>query len=182
MDGTPFANQLRLFKEGGNTHDTVIKNLKTLLDAKISPYRIGVHIVTHPYNVAHLSKSIDHLYNHGIRSIGVGTIESTIRIGKEYVDRWLKEMDIVSQKVCNGDYPGLYIGELEGLKPKSDIRHYIYNEDGSKIVGESYGRSPGDITKQKTQFKPNPASSPLGNLIYYMREKVYLTHQKRKNS
>lgn len=178
MDGTKFANQLRVFKNGHNTHDTVVKNLKTLLE-EIGPNRVSVHMVTHPYNIALLSKGIDHLYNIGIRSIGVGTIESTITIGKEYVDRFIREMDIVSERICNGEYPGLHVGELESLKPKTDRRHYIYDETG-KTVGESYGRADNDITKQETKYKPTEVSSPLGNLIYYMREKVYLNHQNRK--
>ena len=179
MDGTKFMNQLRVLKDGTNTHDIVIKNLKTIMK-ELGPHRVNVHIVTHPYNIALLSKGIDHLYNEGIRSIGVGTIESTIIIGKEYVDRFISEMDIVSKNICNGMYTGLKVNELENLKPKDDIRHYIKDDTGNKTIFESYGRSPGDITDKNEYKNIQEVSSPLGNLIYYMREKVYNNHQERR--
>ena len=178
MDGTKFANQLRVFRENEeNTYDTVIKNLKKLLEA-IPENQVSVHIVTHPYNIALLSRSIDHLYNIGIRNIGVGTIESTLQIGREYAERFVKELDVVSQRIIKGKYPGLYIDVLEWLKPRSDVRYYIKDEQG-RWLGESYGRTKDDITSTDI-YNSYPTSSVIGTLIEDLREEVFNIHQKRK--
>jgi sulfatase maturation enzyme AslB (radical SAM superfamily) len=76
LDGTKFMNQLRIFKDSKiNTYDIVIENCKKALK-ELGSNRIGIHMVTHPYNIAFLSKGIENLYNIGIRNIGVGTVES----------------------------------------------------------------------------------------------------------
>jgi sulfatase maturation enzyme AslB (radical SAM superfamily) len=84
LDGNKFMNQLRVYKNTKiNTHDDVIKNCTILLN-EIGSDRVGVHMVTHPYNIAQLSTGINHLYNKGIQNIGVGTIESTMTIDENY--------------------------------------------------------------------------------------------------
>jgi sulfatase maturation enzyme AslB (radical SAM superfamily) len=177
LDGNKFMNSLRVFKDGKNTYDVVMENFNYIKE-NLGSHRAGIHMITHPYNIGYLSEGIDHLYNKGVRSIGIGTVESTIEIGKEYCDRYIKELDKVSRNINNDKYLGLHIDVLEFLKPKSDSRHYIKDENG-KIVGESYGRSGEDITKKKTKYNSYEVTSPLGKMIYDIREIVYQNHQKR---
>lgn len=181
MDGTLFMNSLRVFKDSGiNSHDTVIENHKRL-EKEIGIDRISIHMVTTPFNIGYLSKGIDHLYNEGVRHIGIGTIESTIVIGKEYCDRYIKELDIVSKKICNGEYPGLSVSELEGMKPRDDVRHYVKDPKSGKTIAESYGRSGEDMISGKkiNEYNAYSSSSNLGELITDIREIVYTNHQRR---
>jgi len=178
MDGTKWANQLRYTKERVNTHDMVIDNFKKLLNTdNIELSQLGIHMVTHPYNIYLLADSIQHVYNLGFRHIGIGTVESTIEIGKEYCDLYISELDKVSQSIITGNYPGIYIDVLNGLKPRSDIRHYIKDKDGT-IIGETYGRQKGDITDHN-HYHVDEVHSDIGSLIEDIREIVYNTHQKR---
>lgn len=182
MDGNEFMNQLRVFKDTGiNSHDVVMANHKRLAE-EIGVNRISIHMVTHPYNIGYLSKGIDHLYINGVRNIGIGTIESTIIIGKEYTDRFIKELDIVSEKICSGEYPDLNIDVLNHLKPRSDVRHYIRDSVG-KVIAETYGRSKSDITQQneETNYNAVAVGSQIGTLIQDIREIVYMNHQNRKS-
>lgn len=178
MDGHIYANQLRVFKESRkNTYDKVLKNLKTLREE----YNVigSIHIVSHLYNVAMLSDSIDHLYKEGIRNIVVGTIEKTMIIDNEYCERFISELDIVSKKIIDGDYPGLSVAELEGLKPKEDIRSYVRDENG-KVIAESYGRSGNDIThKDIYNVQRCTDMTGISEMIYNIRKEVYDNHQQR---
>ena len=176
MDGTKFMNSLRITKGGVNSHDLVMQNLDTLAAHGLAG-RTSVHMVTHPYNVAYLARGVDHLYSQGIRCIGVGTVESTIRIGKEYCDRFVSELDAVSERIHQGHYPGLFVDVLHSLKPLSDTRHYIRDGSG-KIIAETYGRTRGDIT-QTSVYNSAATSSPIGDLITDLRETVYHRHQAR---
>lgn len=184
LDGNYFMNQLRVFKDGINTYDTVISNFKYLKSKLKNPEkRLGVHMVTHPYNIGHLHEGVDHLYNIGFRNIGIGTIESTIEIGKEYCDRFIKEMDFISEKIRNNKYKDIHIDILQNRKSREDVRYYIKDKNG-KVLGESYGRSGDDIVKNnnETQYNAIPTSSPLGNMISDIREIAYNNHQIRMNN
>ncbi|WP_446897407.1 radical SAM protein [Clostridium sp. LBM24168] len=175
MDGTKWMNQLRVFKKSGiNSHDIVLKNYK-ILEKEIGNNRIGVHMVTHPYNIAYLSQGIKHLYENGVRNIGVGTVESTIIIDDEYCNRFVEELNNISMNICNGIYNDLNIDVLSYLKPKSDTRYYIKDETG-KTIAESYGRTKNDITKTDV-YNSIPTQSRVGNMIEDIREKVYYNHQ-----
>ncbi len=147
MDGTKWANQLRITKEGYNTYDDVINNFQTLKNSGISDHQLGIHLITHPFNIAFLSNSIDHLYTKGFRNFGIGTVETTISIGQEYCERFIFELNQVSRYICQGKYPDISIDLFNGIKPREDIRQYIYNDNGI-IIGESYGRNKDDFTHQ----------------------------------
>ncbi len=178
MDGHSWANQLRVFKDSRkNTHDKVIENLNYLRKFGVEG---SIHMVTHPYNVAFISGSIDHLYKQGIRSIDIGTVENTMIIDQEYCDRFIKELDIVSQKIVDGDYPGLSIGLFEWVKPYSDVRSYIRDPKTGKVIAESYGRSGKDIT-YTDDYKVIRCENEtdIGKMIYRIRKTVYDNHQKR---
>jgi len=176
MDGTIFANQLRLMKKGGkNSHDIVMENIQRVRDAGIEPH---VHIVTHPYNVGSIWESIEHLYKHGVRHIGVGTVEKTIVIDDAYCKRFLEEMNKVSISVLSGEFRGLEIGLFKGVKPKSDVRCYIRDKDG-KLLGESYGRVESDVTENE-EYDVMRCDDPdrISHFIYHIREQAYEGHQR----
>ncbi|SHN73083.1 radical SAM protein [Desulfitobacterium chlororespirans] len=178
LDGHRHANQLRTIKNTHeNSYDLVVENLKKLQENGIEP---SVHMVTHPYNVAYISDSIQHLYNLGFRHIGLGTVEKTIQIDQEYCKRFIEELDLVSQKVINGTYLGLNIGQFNWLKPCDDVRTYIKDPVTGKIIGESYGRSGDDITyKQDYNVTRCEQRDDTWEMIHYIRKTVYDNHQKR---
>ena len=173
MDGTPLMNSLRIMKTGFNSHDIVIENAKILLQ-HFGDKRITNHLVTHPYNIGYLIDGVEHLYNIGIRGIGTGTIESTIIIDDDYCNTFIKQHKILSDKMKRGEFPGLRYGLFEGLKPKSDARHYIKDKDGRTLL-ETYGRAEDDI-KDSEEYKTLPSGSVLGDRIYKIREAVYNYH------
>ena len=174
MDGVKWANQFRVFKNSGiNSYETVVNNLKKFLK-EIGPQRCSVHIVAHHYNVANLYDSIMYLYNLGIKNIGIGTIESTRQIDRAYCDRFISELNKVSKEIVNNNLD-LYVDVLESLKPKSDTRIYIKDNNG-RVLGESYGRSHNDITEQDT-YNSIKTTSPVEETIYTIRLLVYSNHQ-----
>lgn len=177
MDGHAYANQLRVFKDSRkNTHDKVLENIKLL---KKYGVEASIHITAHLYNVAFLADSIDHLYKQGVRSIAVGTVESTMQIDEEYCDRFISELDIVSKKIVSGVYPDLRISQFEWVKPYDDVRSYIRDETG-KVIAESYGRSGEDIT-HKDIYKVHRVThkDEIAKMIYNIRKTVYDNHQRR---
>lgn len=177
IDGHQWANNLRVFRDGTNTHDKVIENLKKLLDAGVSVDQIGCHMTTHLYNVAYIFDSVSHLYDMGFRHIGVGTIESTMRIDDRYCNSFKSQMMKVSRYLHAGWFPNLQVWELERLKPASDQRHYIYDDDG-KMIGESYGRMENDIISQNIDgVKSMAVGSDLEDTIVDIRKFVYDYHQ-----
>lgn len=178
LDGHSYANQLRVFKESRkNTYDKVLENIRMLQAYGVEA---SIHMVTHPYNVAMIADSIDILYEEGIRSIGLGTVESTMLIDEAYCSRFVSECDLVSKKICDGTYPGLSIAEFESVKPASDVRSYIRDESG-KVVGESYGRSGEDITHGKEYDVTRCAQgNEISEMIQRIRQTVYENHQKNK--
>jgi sulfatase maturation enzyme AslB (radical SAM superfamily) len=178
MDGHKWSNQLRVFKDSRkNTYDKVMENINFLKKYGVES---SIHITSHPYNIGFLSESIDHLYKQGIKNIDVGTVESTIKIDKEYCDRFIKELDLVSQKIVDGTYPDLHIGLFEWLKPYEDVRSYIKDPKTGKVVAESYGRSGNDITHTndyevvRCEYKDD-----ISEMIYHIRKTVYDNHQRR---
>ena len=62
IDGTRWANQLRVLKNGKNSFDIVQHNIKTFIKHNGSN-QIGAHIVTHPYNIGNLFNSVKYLYD-----------------------------------------------------------------------------------------------------------------------
>ncbi|MDO4720487.1 MAG: radical SAM protein [Peptostreptococcaceae bacterium] len=178
LDGHIYANQLRVFKESRkNTYDKVIENIRMLRTYGIEA---SIHMVTHPYNVAMIADSIDILYEEGIRSIGLGTVESTMTIDEAYCERFIQECDEVSKKICSGIYKDLHISEFEWVKPISDVRSYIRDESG-KVIGESYGRSGKDITHAKDYAVTRCIEQDqVSAMIHHIRKTIYDNHQKRK--
>lgn len=178
LDGHIYANQLRVFKESRkNTYETVLKNIHFLREYGVEA---SVHMVTHPYNVAFIADSIDVLYTEGIRRIGLGTVESTMEIDEDYCERFIQECDLVSKKICSGDYEGLHIYEFEGVKPASDVRSYIRDASG-KVVGESYGRAGADITRaEQYQVTRCTEQTKVSAMIQRIRQTVYEKHQKNQ--
>lgn len=178
LDGHIYANQLRVFKDSRkNTYDKVMENIRMLRTYGVEA---SIHMVTHPYNVAMISDSIDILYEEGIRSIGLGTVESTMQIDEDYCTRFVSECDLVSKKICDGTYPDLHISEFEWVKPISDVRSYIRDESG-KVVGESYGRSGKDITYSEDYAVTRCVEQDqVSAMIHRIRRTVYENHQKRK--
>lgn len=176
MDGHKWANQLRVFKEDRkNTYEKVMESINTLKKYGVES---SIHMVTHPYNVAFISESIDHLYKQGIKFIDVGTVESSITIDKDYCDRFVYELDIVSQKIADGLYSDLHIGLFKWLKPYSDIRSYIKDPITGKTIAESYGRSGKDITNTNDyEVVRRTNKDEISELIYYIRKKVYNNHK-----
>lgn len=178
IDGTKFMNSLRIYKNGINTYDDVIKNL-AVLQKEVEPCRISAHLVIHPYNVGYLYQGIKDLYDHNITSLGIGTVESTITIGKEYVDEWIRQLDFVSKSIISGRFKDASIDVLDHIKPATDIRTYIRDKKG-KIVLETYGRSKYDLTHEKLDnYVVQKTSDSLEGLIQLMREKAYWNHQRR---
>lgn len=178
LDGHIYANQLRVFKDSRkNTYDKVMENIRMLRTYGVEA---SIHMVTHPYNVAMISDSIDILYEEGIRSIGLGTVESTMQIDEDYCTRFVSECDLVSKKICSGTYPDLHISEFEWVKPISDVRTYIRDESG-KVIGESYGRSGKDITHSKEYDVTRCTQrNEISEMIQQIRQTVYENHQKNK--
>lgn len=175
MDGTKEMNQFRTFKDTEkNSHDTVLENHKKLADM-IGTDRVGIHMVTHPYNIGYLADGIDHLYRNGVRGIGVGTVEKTMTLTDEYIDTFKSEFKIISEHIAKGLYSDLSIDLLSYIKPRSDVRNYVRDEYG-KVIAESYGRTENDITKSNV-YNSYQGHSPIGSAIQDIREYVYYQHQ-----
>ena len=67
----------------------MLSNIENINFLKKYGIESTVHMVTHPYNVAMIADSIDYLYKLGIRIIDIGTVESVMKINKEYCDRFI---------------------------------------------------------------------------------------------
>jgi len=179
LDGNKWANQLRIMrKNNNNSYDTVIANIKKAQERGI---RNQIHMVTHPFNVAFIDESVIDLYQKGIYSIGVGTVESTMAIDEDYCETFLNQLDKVSKRMVRGELEGLSISLFNSIKPKEDVRNYIKDESG-KVLGESYGRSGDDVTSHSEFYdvKKCDTENKIGEMIYDIRRKAYLNHQKNK--
>ncbi len=172
MDGNKFANQLRVIKNpygDYNSYDTVVKNIKKLQENDIN--NINIHIVTHPYNIAFMSDSIKHLYELGIKSVGIGTIESTMDLTEDYIFRFMEEIKKVSSFVKeNSD---LQIGLFNGVKPLEDVRTYFKDSTGKTIV-ENYGRSKN--TMETDEVSRMDKQDKTSMIIYKLRKFAYDYH------
>lgn len=177
IDGNKFMNQMRIYKNSRKgSYDDVIKNFKTLRLAKIPDSQLGCHLSTTPYSIGYLKQGVLSLANHGFKSFGIGTIESTITIGKEYCDKFISEMKELSNMIKSGEL-NVSISELNHLKPRSDTRIYVRDESG-KVIAESYGRSGDDFTsKTGNGYISEHSHGSLNGLIEDIREIVYTYHQ-----
>lgn len=177
LDGTKFMNQWRVskgMKKG--TYDDVVANSKVMLE-KYGSERVCVHMNIHPYNVGFLCCGIQHLYDIGFRSIGVGICESTYIIDDIFVEKYIKEMKKVSDWIVESNLQDvLYVSELNNVKPLSDVRHYIYDETG-KPVFESYGRANEDAITKGMAGRDETPGAPWSELVHRCRRQSYLIHQ-----
>jgi sulfatase maturation enzyme AslB (radical SAM superfamily) len=180
LDGHPFANQFRVFKNARmNTYDTVVANIKTLLEHNVHP---SVHMVTHPWNVGFITDSVKHLYGLGIRNFGIGTVESVIPLKESYQNRFREEMVKLSKAICNNEFTDgeVSIDLFNWIKPKEDVRSYIRDESG-KVVAESYGRSGDDISHQDDLYNITRCDNDTetSDIIYNLRSFAYHQHHQR---
>jgi sulfatase maturation enzyme AslB (radical SAM superfamily) len=177
MDGTKWSNQLRVFADypNENTYGRVLSNFRRLQSVLGSVEQLSIHMVMHLYNVYLLAASVEHLYAEGVRSIGVGTIETTMTIDEQYEQRFVKEMATVSAFVRS--HPDLHVDILDYMKPATDRRTYVYDEQG-KWIGETYGRAQDDLTHHASDVKSVVVGSPIGNRIQWLRSRVYEAHQR----
>lgn len=176
MDGTKWANQFRIFKNGTGAYEAALMNIQWAV-RHLRPWQVNVHMVTHPYNVGIIYNSVKSLYNHGVRAIGIGTVESTMLIDARYCERFVFEMSKVSQSIINGDFQGLVVDLFQAMKPKTDVRTYIKDPKTGKVVGESYGRVANSIECSE-QYERQKTTSPLADIIYGLRACVYENHQR----
>lgn len=179
LDGDQFMNQLRVYKNHNESYTTVVTNIKKCL-VSLGCERVSVHMVAHPFNVGYLSHGIKHIYDIGVKSIAAGIVESTIDIGDEFAKTYIFEMNKISLDIISGKLPGLSVSELCGLKPESDIRTYVYDDDG-KIIFESYGRSKDDAISREEVNIVKPYG-PVAEIVNYIRRSVYTIHQNRVNA
>lgn len=184
IDGNEYANQLRVFKKVDyrdaqvNAYKKSIEVLMKVLN-RIGNNRTSIHIVTHPYNIHLMAKSIRHFYELGIRLIGIGTIESTIPIGREYAQEFIRQINFVSKMIVNGELEGLDIDLFNYIKPRTDVKNYVYDEN-NKLIFESYSRADDDIIKNEKNLNIKSANgtSSLMELICDIREEAYYIHQR----
>ena len=174
MDGTRFANSLRVFKNGTNSFDVVVKNIKILLGRGFTN-RLLVHIVLHPYNVAYFSESVNFLYSLGVRHIDPGIVENTMLCTQEFQDTFISQHQTVSKRIYMGKYPGLKVTTLN-YPPLDDKRVYISNEQDI-VIGESYGRAKKDFTQgNKYQINQNLEGLRIPTCL---KTTVYENHKRR---
>ena len=174
IDGNKFMNSLRVMKDGHNSYDVVVKNIQEMLKL-FGEDRIGVHLVTHPYNINCLRDGVHDLYGHGVRLFGIGTVEKTIVIDDAYCAAFIEQHRLLSGDVKVGRLDAM-ISSFSGVKPKTDSRHYIKDASG-KTVLETYGRAQGDI-KDDPGYRTPAAGSPLGDKIFSLRDRVYTEHHR----
>lgn len=174
VDGPGMANMFRLTKENKSSWPICVKNIRRLMKEGFLP---TVHIVSHPYNVAYLANSIKVLYDLGIRIIGLGIVEKTIKIDQRYCNELERQMQEVSDLIKNGSLDGLYIDTLESPKLKDDRRTYIRDSSG-KVIGESYGRASNDITRVQSQYTIDRCEEKdeISEMIENIRDRIYEYH------
>lgn len=179
LDGNSYMNQLRISAaDDVGTYKVVMRNIKWAME-RLGDKRVGVHMTMHPYNVGYLFDGVKHLYDNGVRHIGIGIIETTIEIGAEFAERYIHEMNRVSKTIAFTDtLKGLHISELEGLKPESDQRIYVYDETGGKIIFESYGRAEDDSITN-AEVNSQKVNNDVSTLIHFIRKTVYNIHESR---
>lgn len=176
LDGTRLMNFMRIMNNNKNSFDTVMANAQILRkELGENNHQMGVHIVSHLYNVGYLAEGIEVLYKRGFKFIDVGIVESTMEIDYKFCKSFVEQLKITSDQLKAGKLPGLMVGILEWLKPVEDERHYIRDETG-KVVLETYGRVEDDI-KDSEEYKTPPSWSPVSDKINRLREEVYNYHK-----
>ena len=174
LDGTKWTNQLRVFKNGINSFEIAKANIEKAIKI-LGADRVSVHMVTHLYNVGSIYNSVKCIYQMGVRSIGVGTVESTIKIDIQYCNRFVKELLEVSKSIKNNTFAGLHIDLFNNAKPKEDVRHYIKDPVTGKTIGESYGRAKNSVIASDV-YDSRVVHSDLEGAIISLRECVYKNH------
>ena len=185
LDGTKEANSRRVLKASNiNSYDVITYNIKCLLKLYEIPYQqLSVHMVTHPFNVKLMYESVKDIYNMGIRSISMGTIESTMALSESYRDRYILEMKKIANSILSGTFKDLYIDIFESFdteKPKGRI--YIRDKNG-KMICESYAQAINDITNTDV-YDSTLVGSNVSEFIFNMRREacLYYREEKRKCS
>lgn len=142
IDGFGIAGIFRTYKDGRQTFANAMDNIRVAQEFGIEN---SVHIVNHPYNVGWLYDSVEDFYERDVRVVAAGIIESVLNIDDEFCNEYVKQMCKISDAIKDGRFDGLYVVELESLKPEDDVRTYV-RDDSGRVVFESYGRADGDIT------------------------------------
>ena len=155
---------MRVFKDGKNSFEVVMNNIKKLVDEGIT---FLVHPVLHPYNIAYFVDSVDYLYNNGVRQIDPGVVEKTLELTDEFCKEFIKQHDIVSSKILEGEYPGLKVITLESYDNSDKKKKYIRGINS--VVGES---------NSDTAFNGFEVFQGEGNSkIRQLKLEVYNNHQ-----
>lgn len=177
IDGGRVANMLRIYKTTlKSTLNEVVSNSKKYMEA-IGVERVYSHMVTHPWNVYLVSKSVDYIYKQGFRDISVGIIESTGDITKEYADRLIQEMHKVSNLMKAGEMPDLRIDMFTSFRKEAQGKVYIKDPETGKVLAETYGRAEQDLThKEDDKYNAVRTDSPRRNVILEIREQIYNNH------
>jgi len=180
IDGHQFGNFMRVDKQGKNSYDRVIQNFHTLYNELNGDryQQLSCHLVSHPYNIGYLYEGIVNLYHQGFRRFGIGTIESTIIIDEMYCNEFILQLKTLSDTIHNSDLlEGISIDLFNYVKPRSDRRFYIKDKTGKTIL-ETYGRVDNDI-KDTPQYKADPSTSNISDMICDIREAVYNYHNRK---
>lgn len=182
LDGIAEANKHRVMNspERKESYDLVSYNIKCLIKLyKIPIYQLSVHIVTHPLNAKYIYQSIKDIYDMGIRSMSVGTVELCILLSDNYKNTFISEMKKVADNILHGNLKGLRIDLFEDFnteKPKGRI--YIRDKNG-KMICESYAEANDDITKTDI-YDSVPVSSEIEMFIFNLRKEVCLYYREEK--
>lgn len=184
LDGIPEANKYRLMNNNKESYDIVAYNIKCLQKIyNIPSKQLSVHMVTHPLNSKYIYDSIKDIYDMGIRSISVGTVEGSIGLSENYKEQFISEMKKVADNILHGELSGLYIDLFESFNPdKPKGRIYIRDKNG-KMICESYAEAEDDITKTDI-YDSTEVGSNISKFIFELRKTVclYYREEKRKCS
>lgn len=180
LDGTPEANSFRIMHNGKSSYNIIAYNIKCLQKLYKIPIRqISVHMVTHPFNSKYIYDSVKDIYDMGIRTISVGTVEMAMHLSESYKEQFISEMKKVADDILNGTLEGLYIDLFEDFntdKPKGRI--YIRDKNG-KMICESYAEAEDDITKTDI-YNSTVVGSELSEFIFELRRTVCLYYREEK--
>jgi sulfatase maturation enzyme AslB (radical SAM superfamily) len=175
VDGFGMANIFRPYKDGQPSFNNIMHNMDY---AKKRGLEGIVHIVSHPYNVGWLYDSVVDFYDRGVRTIAAGIIESVLRIDDEFCDEYAVQMRRISDDIRAGKLKGLYIVELESIKPEDDVRTYT-RDDSGKVIFETYGRADGDVTSENIyNVQRCEGEDEITTRIKRLRKYVYDYHHR----
>ena len=182
LDGTKEANKYRVLNgiTNANSYDIITYNIRCLIELyKVSPRQLSIHMVTHPLNVKHIYEGVKDIYDMGIRSISMGTAEVSYMLTENYKEKFIEEMNRVSDSILNGELEGMNIDILQDFdteKPRGRI--YIRDKNG-KMIGESYAEASDDITKSDI-YNSNEVGSNIQEFIFNLRRTVCLYYRGEK--